>query len=130
MAGREALRRDDGSGLFSTVFGVGIFLSLMMLSVQVVLHLYTTSVIEAVGFDAAQMAAGAAGEDLEGAERRARELLGGLSTELEFSWAVDDDRVVLTLTADRPRLLPRALSDSLDLGVVRRTFHAHREEFR
>jgi hypothetical protein len=112
------------------VLGVGIFLLLMMTAVQVLTHLYATSVVEATAYDAVQAASSASGGGVAAAEARARDLMGGLSDGATFDWTVEGDEVAVRIVAERNRVLPGVLGERLGLHVVDREFRMRVEEFR
>jgi hypothetical protein len=90
---------------------VAAFLVLLTLAAQVLLGLYTTSVVGTVAFDAAKTAAGAdALQDpsaREQAAAQARARLGVLGRQASFRWAADADTVALTVRVPGPGVLPR-----------------------
>jgi hypothetical protein len=61
---RRSLIATDESGASSiaSVFGVAIFLGFMLLSTQVLVHLYASSTVSAVAFDTARRASGLGGD--------------------------------------------------------------------
>ena len=60
---RRGLRRDEcGASSIASVFGVAIFLGFMLLSTQVLVHLYASSTVSAVAFDTARRASGLGGD--------------------------------------------------------------------
>lgn len=101
----------------------------MLTAVQVLTHLYATSVVEATAYDAVQAASAASG-DVAAAEAKARDLLGGLSDGATFHWTVDGDDVALRIVAERTPVLPGVLGDRLGLHVIDREFRMRMEEFR
>lgn len=105
-AGRWAgsARGDESAvGLLPLVWGVTAALMLMFLAVALALRLYATSVVGAVGHDAARRAAAAGGEpgDLRAARSWLRERLGS-ATIHDLRVSRDDDMVVVTLTVEPP----------------------------
>lgn len=118
--------RDDGSGLIPTVTGVTILLLLLLLAVQVVFNLYSTSAVQAAAFDAARLAA-AEGSDLGRAQQVAdghvRDVLGRYGEEQVESVrvVVDGDAILLTVRAQNRSLLPRLLPDGLASDTVERS---------
>ena len=98
----------------------------LLLAVQVLYGLYTTSVVTAATYDAARLAAGSDGDpgDQAAAEARVRELLGEYFTAGQVVVELDpapSDEVVLTVTARRLGFLPAGLRKQLGLDVMRRT---------
>lgn len=123
-------RDEQGSGLLGTVLATGIFLLLMLLSVQVLTHLYATSVVEAAAYDAVQAVSARDGRGVAEAESHARGLLGRLSDGATFDWAADGDEVVLRLTAERRQALPAPLGERLGADRIEREFRMRVERFR
>lgn len=121
---------EQGSGLLATVLATGIFLLLMLLSVQVLTHLYATSVVEAAAYDAVRQVSTRGGRDVSGAESNARALLGGLSDGASFEWAVGSDEVVLRITAERGSVLPAPLGERLAANRIERELRMRVERFR
>jgi hypothetical protein len=128
--------------MIGTLFGVVGFLALLLFAVQLILNLYATSVVTAVGFDAARMVAGAdagdgVGRDESAARAHVENLLGAYqergSLDLTFTYGARDanglpDVVNLRLQADHPtRLLPKV---SFPYQTVDRTFTVRIEEVR
>jgi len=125
---------DRGSGSLSTVFGVTVFLVLLMFCSHVLLNLWLTSSIDAVAHDAATDVAtsGADDDELPGVRAdaidRAREALGGYGDDVELVFeASPPDRVVLRVTAPGISLLPRAVADVTGLGGLDRRLTVRRE---
>lgn len=135
MASRRLAFGDErGTGVVGTVTGVLVFLVLVLFATQVLLGLYTTSVVTTATYDAARAVAGTDHPDDAGArtdaEAGARSQLGGLGAGVSFDWAVDDEAVRLTVRARRPTLLPRALLAGVGLGEVVRTVQVRNEHVR
>lgn len=125
-------RRDErGAGILGTVLGAGVFLLLLLFAVQVLVGLYTRSVVTAATYDAAKAVAGAdAGSPAArlDAERNAQAQLGAYGRQVVFDWAAStDDVVVLTARGPRPSFLPAALTGSVGLGDVVRTVTVRKE---
>ena len=113
------------------------FLFFMLLAVQVLFGLYTTSTITAATYDAARLAAGAGGSRSEEvAEARVRELLGAYATPENVKVAAGEDRdersgradFVVTVTARRIGFLPEAFRRPLGLDQISRTARVRIEE--
>lgn len=112
------------------MLATGIFLLLMLLSVQVLTHLYATSVIEAAAYDAVGAVSARDGRGVAEAESHARALLGSLSDDTAFHWSVDDDEIVLRVSAERPHALPARLGQRLGADRIQREFRMRAERFR
>jgi hypothetical protein len=133
---REATpgRAEAGTGLVGTLVGTAVLLMLILLATQVAFDLYARSVVGAVAFDAARLAAGADSSAspaaLASAEQGARSLLGSYGRSARFSWRVGPDAVELTVTVASHSLLPRSLASPLKLDQVVRTVTVRRERVR
>ncbi len=116
---------EEGAGVVSTVAGVTVFLLLLLLSVQVLVGLYATSVVTAATYDAAKVLAGAdEGDSAVGravAEAGARGQLGRYGDRTAFRWDNDAELVRLHVQAPRPTLLPRSLVSGVGLSDIERT---------
>lgn len=105
-----------------------VFLTLLLLAVQVLYGLYTTSVVTAATYDAARIAAGSEGTRTDQAvEARVRQLLGSYFTsgnvtaELDLlPSSTDPDEVVVTVTAERLSFLPASMRRPLRLDTIQR----------
>lgn len=76
----------------TSVFGVGIFLTFLLVVVQVVLYLFTASVVQAAAVDGASHGAGAAQADSEVAARdHAVQVLGRLADDAAITTGVRSD---------------------------------------
>lgn len=127
-ARRGSLRRgagEAGTGIISSVFAVGVFLSLVLLAAQVSLLLYARSTVSAAAFQAVSEAtsAGSAG-NLAAAEARGNllmnQLLGSYARNATYDWHSTRSDVSLTVRLSLPSLLPRFVVSPLGLETVRR----------
>ena len=118
-------RSEEGAGVISTVFGVTIFLVLLLFAVQVLVGLYATSVVTAATYDAAKVMAGADAGDSAlaraDAEAGARSQLGRYGSRAAFRWQNDAEVVRLHVQAPRPTLLPSTLVRGVGLDDIERT---------
>lgn len=125
---------DQGAGLLSTVVGVLVFLLLLLLAVQVMVGLYTTSTVTAAAWDAARIASGSDAADRSrsrlDAERHLREVLGDFGDRVHVSWVEDTDAVVLRVRAANPTFLPGPVRRAMRLDVIDRTVRVQREGVR
>jgi hypothetical protein len=122
---------ERGTAIVGTLVGFLIFMTLLLLGVQRLVHLYATSALTSAADDAATQVATAGGapsavpgaevatgggspSGIPGAQAAARASLGRFGAEhTSFDWIeVDAHRVVLRVTAVSPELLP--LSASMD----------------
>ncbi len=124
---------EAGTGLVGTTVGVTIFLAFLLLATQVLLGLYTTSVVTSVTVDAATDVAHAVDPTSDVAQQpaseEARRRLGSYATgsgQVELDWtATTGDEVVVTVRAHKMTLLPpsfgAALGNRIDRTVRVRT---------
>lgn len=129
------MRRADeaGAGVFGTIIGAGVFLLLMLFAVQVLVGLYTSSVVNAATYDAAKSVAGSDGGDAARADAvvNAKSQLGGYGKRVAFDWSGSTPEVVrLVATGPRPSFLPPALTGPVGLGDIRREVTVRRETVR
>jgi hypothetical protein len=112
------------------VFAVAVFLAFLMLSTQVLLHLYTTSTITAVAFDTARRAAGE-GSSCESVrfEARIRRALGGYGQRIEQPRCVSSDgQIEVTIVGPTPARLVDAFGATLGLDRIERTARVRTED--
>ena len=125
---------EGGAGAVGTFVGVLVFLVLLLFASQVLLGLYTTSVVTAATYDAAKTVAGADAATTAAAradaESNARSQLGGLGRSVRFDWEPATDSVRLTVRARRPAILPRSLLGGVGLGDIVRTVQVRSERVR
>lgn len=108
-----------------------VFLLLLLLAVQVVFHLYATSVVTAAAFDGARRAAADGGVDEAAAADHVRGLLGRYGEErVEVSFGTDPDDVVLTVVAESPSVLPATIRRPLRMDRIERTVRVRIERAR
>ncbi len=117
------------------------FLGFVLLAVQIVVGLYATSTVTAVGLDAARRVASAEVDHTDPvavaaarrrAENRARQALGRFGDDVSFDWTASDDDVVrLHLQASVPRTgLGRVVAGPLGLATIDRTVDVRVERLR
>lgn len=101
---------EDGTAIVGTVFGFLAFFVLLMFCVQVLFHLYVTSLVTAAATDAATMVARSGGDPATETEARAAAVadLGGWGAQhVLFRWVEVDAQVVrLQVIADSGAVLP------------------------
>lgn len=108
-----------------------VFLLLLLLAVQVVFHLYATSVVTAATFDGARLVAASDGVAEDQAEAHVRGLLGRYGEEsVEVSFEPDPDDVVLTVVARSPSILPATLRRPMRMDRIERTVRVRIERTR
>ena len=78
------------------MFGVMVFLVLLLFAVQVLFNLYATSVVTAAAFDAAHQVADAGGDPAAQAHAldHAHHVLGRYYDKVRFDWVGSDDQHV------------------------------------
>jgi hypothetical protein len=131
------VRGDAGAGLISTASGVVVVLMFLLFAVQLLVGLYTSTVVTAVANDAARRAAS------EGAPQRAtitddaRQLLGRVGDTATFRWGDEDrdgdgivDTVALTVVARPPRFVPPSIGGRVGLDRIERTARVRAERIR
>jgi hypothetical protein len=121
--------RERGTGLVASIAGVTVFLAFLTVGVQVLVDLYQTSVVTAVGYDVARSVATRPDQPLEPASARVRELLGGVGDEAELTWDVDDAAGVVRLHLVVPtrRFLLPIVAGPLGIDEVDRTITVRME---
>lgn len=126
------MRDDHGAGVISTFMGVIVFLLFLLFAAQLLVGLYTESVVGAVTYDAAASVAGAAVVESSVAQAaavaEARRQLGHMGSRASFTWSVDGDAVRLTVRVERPPLLPGLLPAVR--GPIERTMRVRTERVR
>jgi hypothetical protein len=121
--------------MVGAIGGVTVFFALLLVAVQLLFNLYATTVVTAVGFDAARIVAGSDDADTSArqavAEASARRLLGRYGRRVTFDWRQsDDDTVVLRVRADNPRFVVRSWAGSLGFDHIDRTIRVRVERLR
>lgn len=108
---------DAGTGLIGAAFGLFAMMAFLLLAMQLLLTLYTTSVVQTVAFDGARAAAtdapgGSSAVDAElfAIEEQARDALGPIGDDASFVWDSDGQSITLQVSVDAPSLLPESLS--------------------
>jgi len=140
---RRLDRRDRGTGLFGSSFGLLVFLAFLLLTVHVLANLWAGTVVTTAATQAARVVASqpppTGRGDLDGAElvrarsqaeADARTLLGRIGNQAEFDWSGSDAaQVVVTVRVPSPSVLPPGLRHT-DVGVVERTAAVRQEAWR
>ena len=122
--------REQGTGLVSSLAGVLVFLGFLLLAVQVLVHLYATSVVSVAAFDAARLASGAGGVSAPAARAHGLGLVGGYAEDVRtFDVDVGTDAVSVHVVADSPAVLPAMFGRLTGIGVIDRTVVLRRERF-
>jgi hypothetical protein len=130
---------DAGTGLIGSFTALLAFLALVLFSVQLLMSLYTTSVVTSAAHEGARVAAARAVDQGDPAavaaarargERRVYQLLGHFGERVRMDWSASDaDTVVLRIEADTQRFsLPGLRSAGID--HVDRTVQIRVEQLR
>ena len=132
---RDGFADERGAGLVGAIGGLVMFGVLLMFAVNLLAHLYYTSTVTAVAFDAARTVAGADSVDGHSARRSAattaRALLGGVGEDTRFDWSASSaDTVRLHVDVPTPHLLPSSVLRQLGIDRIRRTVVVRAERFR
>jgi len=113
-----------GAGLFSMSVGLMMFFMLLVFVLQVLVNLYTTSVVTSLAIDAAHDVAQLNGVTPAQAEAEFAQTVGPA---VLFDVYRDGDEVVARLRWESESLFP-ALGSSRAFGVVDRSFRVRVEE--
>lgn len=132
MAARRLPRpgeADVGTGIISAVFGIAIFLVFVLFASQVLLNLYTRSVVTSAATRGAEIVAAANGGPTAEpvADATVERLLGQEASRATLTWQVTSTEVALTVRLTSPSLLPVALGGPLGLERITRTVVLARE---
>lgn len=118
------LRHDEGgASSIASVFGVAIFLGFMLLSTQVLVHLYASSTVSAVAFDTARRASGLGGDcGPSAADARTRLGAWGAQPGVEVRCTpTADGSIEVTISGPSParglRIFGAGLVDRIDRGA-------------
>ncbi len=150
QAGAGRWHAEDGEGLFSTLFGVLMFLLFLLFTVQVTTHLYATTVVTTAAYDAARLVSGAqvlgeqeatavtagscpppSATELERADDHLAELLGGLWEPDAADWTgTGTERVALRVSVTSPARIVSGAGALVGLGRIEREVALDRECFR
>lgn len=128
----EQLCVDRGAGVFSSAFGLLMFLVFLLFAVQVLFSLYATSVVTGAGYDAGRHLARTG--DAAGAAQRFDQTIGDYDAAVRFSFEggtglADADVIVVTITGENPTVLPDRFARTLPFGTVDRTLRITNETF-
>ena len=134
---RKARTAEDGTALVGTLFGVTVFLLLLLFAVQVLLGLYTTTVVTSAAADAANELSHAPDPTDRRVQQeisdRAADRLGAFgrgSGQFALDWeGTDGDTVVVTVHAHKMTLVPAAFGSALG-NRIDRTLRVRTEHLR
>ena len=122
---------EAGSSPVTSVFGVAIFLGFLLLASQVLLHLYATSMITAVAFDAARRAA-ADGGSCAVEQTRARTALGTWAADPTVTVTCnpgDGEYTTVTIRGPSPARGLRLYAQLTGMETIERSASVRTEEF-
>lgn len=121
-------RGEDGASPITSVVGLGVFLTFLLVVVQVVLYLFTASVVQAAALDGASRGAGADhAQSAVAARVHAAAVLGDLADDAVITASVVDDESGQVLTVDVEVQLPSVLG-AMGLTTVARGAEARIEQ--
>ncbi len=131
-------RGDRGAGLIGTSTGFMVFLLLMLAAVQILFNLYATTMVTSAAHEAASRVAGFdASTDrcaaVPEAEAAFVDALGqyGRDGNATLGWDCNNpDRVIVTITADHPTILPNAVAGIFGLSHLSKTIEVRTEQKR
>ncbi len=117
---------DSGTGIISAVFGIGVFLSLVLVAVQVTYYLYAKSTVQAAAYDAVwEVTAAGPGGATSGlgiAEAQSNvlmnRLIGRYSRFATYRWKESATAVSLTVHLQLPTIIPTQLATSAGLDSI------------
>jgi hypothetical protein len=119
---------EAGTGAIGTLAGFGAFLGFLLLAVQLLVHLYATSVVTSAAYDAARLASGTAVSPAA-AEAHGRSLLGGFNDRTPTFSVVDaGDHVRVRVEASSPALLPATFGSIAGISSISREVVARKEQ--
>ena len=99
-----------------------------MFAVQVLIHLFATSIVSAAAFDAARLASGSDTVTEQAAQAHGMGVLGRFSGRVtDFDVVVGEEAVTVSVQAKSPALLPRAWGRVVGAESIDRTVVVRRE---
>jgi hypothetical protein len=136
-AARPRTTGDAGASLITLAPAYLVFVAFLLFAVQLLVHLYATSVVSSAALDGARLVATdrrgegpVAGAGRARAESHVRRLLGRVGANATFDWsATTGDEVVLRVQVDTPHLIRTDLAGA-SLDHVDRTARAPVERLR
>ncbi|MFA9446293.1 hypothetical protein [Egicoccus sp. AB-alg6-2] len=109
---------ESGTSPVTAVFGVTIFLAFIMLATQTLTHLYATSVVTGVVFDAARRAASEHGGGCELAETHLRAGMGAHGAGATVHCLDDGDQLHLRVRTASPARLVEGVGGHIDRAAA------------
>lgn len=127
MTPRRLASREGGVGMFNSILGGVVILTILLVATHVLLALQRRTIVDAVAFDTARSVARGGGVSMDEAERRARALLHDKRATVVWR-SVDDGDLELRITTRAPMLI--AVGPLAKLAMIERTVHVRRELLR
>lgn len=119
---------EEGAAQVTSIVGVGVFLTFLLVVVQVVVFLFTASVVQAAAVDGASLGAGAAStQSSDVARQHAASVLGDLADDAVITTSVVDDVSGQVLRVDVRVRIPTVLG-AIGLAAVERGAEARIEQ--
>ncbi|MFT7646503.1 MAG: hypothetical protein ACI8Y4_001238 [Candidatus Poriferisodalaceae bacterium] len=120
-------RDEEGSGLIPLTWGLLMFFMLLFLAVQIVINMYATSTVSALGHDAARRAAGAGATPaaMSDAESWFVGQLGDSVTVESIAWDRSGGSLSLSISVSPPNLMIGRIGL---LDPIERTYSVRIEE--
>lgn len=123
------LHAESGAGLVSSLAGLLVFLFFMLFATQILLHLLSSSFVNAAAFDAARLASGSDAVPAASARAHGMSVLGSLGDSVtRFDVAVGTAAVTVEVQASSPALVPAAVSRALGTTSIHRRVTVRREQ--
>ena len=127
MTRRRLTSREGGVGMFNSILGGVVILTILLVATHVLLALQRRTIVDAVAFDTARSVARGGGVSKDEAERRARALLHDNRATVVWR-SVDEGDLELRITTHAPMLI--AIGPLAKLATIERTVHVRREFLR
>jgi hypothetical protein len=130
-SGPEAPWADESGSVVTSIAGVVMFLAFLLLAAHTTIHLYGTSTVTAVAFDAARRVAAESAYDCDAAETDVARRLGRYATRAEVRVAceVDGEQVVVSVAGPSPANLLAGFGRVAGIDTLDRTVRVRREAF-
>jgi hypothetical protein len=126
---RRAARLDDedGVGLVSSLAGLFVFLAFLLFAAQILVHLFTTSYVNAAAFDAARLASASGDVSPTAAAEHGKRVLGPFGSRSTFEVTPSAEQVTVRVRGQSPALLPRMFGRIAGVNSIDRTVILRRE---
>ena len=122
---------DESGSVVTSIAGVVMFLAFLLLAAHTTIHLYGTSTVTAVAFDAARRVAAESTYDCDAAETDVARRLGRYAARAEVRVAceVDGEQVVVSVAGPSPANLLAGFGRVAGIDTLDRTVRVRREAF-